>query len=122
MPTGPALIAEKSGCPPNIPITGVITSFVMESTIAVNAAPIITPTARSTTFPRRMNSLNPAISCSFRGPKYTRLRIRCTMDDYGESDGAYHGAMPVLPGGIAHRPQDLGSHTSQGSGASSNHG
>src|SRR3712207_1966644 len=51
--------SEKSGMPPNIPISGVMMSFTSAWTTPVNAAPITMPTARSTTLPRRMNFLNP---------------------------------------------------------------
>src|SRR3989344_2968088 len=42
-------------------INGVIMSFTKELTTAVKAAPIMTPTARSTTLPRSIKSLNPLI-------------------------------------------------------------
>src|SRR5580698_9455415 len=38
---------------------GVITSAVSDAVMAPNAAPMITATARSTTFPRRLKSRNP---------------------------------------------------------------
>ncbi len=40
------------------PITGMITSSTRAETILLNAAPMITPTARSMTLPREMNSRN----------------------------------------------------------------
>jgi hypothetical protein len=40
------------------PITGMKTSPTSESMILPNAAPMITPIARSTTLPRRANFLN----------------------------------------------------------------
>ncbi len=40
------------------PITGMKMSWTAELTIAPKAAPMITPTARSTTFPRSANFLN----------------------------------------------------------------
>ena len=40
------------------PTTGMIRSLTSESTILAKAAPMITPTARSTTFPLDANSLN----------------------------------------------------------------
>ena len=40
------------------------TSFVNEVTTAPNDAPITTPTARSSTLPRRMNSRNPLSICT----------------------------------------------------------
>ena len=39
-------------------MAGLMRSFVSEVTIAVNAAPMMTPTAISITLPRLMNSLN----------------------------------------------------------------
>src|SRR5262245_17431177 len=56
--TGPAFQAEKSGVPPSTPMRGVIRSLTIEVTMPPNAAPMITPTARSTTLPRMMNVLN----------------------------------------------------------------
>ena len=44
------------------PISGEIMSSVREVTMFWNAAPMITPTARSMTFPRRANALNYSIS------------------------------------------------------------
>jgi hypothetical protein len=38
---------------------GIITSSTSDETILPNAAPMITPTAKSTTLPRMANSLNP---------------------------------------------------------------
>src|SRR3990167_7344145 len=55
------LNVEKSGCFMIAAINGVIRSFTKELTTAVKAAPIMTPTARSTTLPRRIKFLNPLI-------------------------------------------------------------
>src|SRR3989338_3361008 len=55
------LNVEKSGCFMIAAINGVIMSFTKELTTAVKAAPIMTPTARSTTLPRSIKSLNPLI-------------------------------------------------------------
>src|SRR5438552_2072186 len=49
---------EKSTWPSRRPIGGMITSSTSDETIFPKAAPIITPTAKSTTFPRMANSLN----------------------------------------------------------------
>src|SRR6266496_345781 len=54
------LSAEKSGNPPKMPISGVISPFTIVSTISLNAAPMTTATARSTTFPRSRNFLKPS--------------------------------------------------------------
>src|SRR5262245_28773105 len=43
---------------------GMIMSSTTEFTMAPNARPMITPTARSTTFPRIMNFLNSSHMCS----------------------------------------------------------
>src|SRR5215469_9120329 len=51
---------EKSGLPTTAEINGVSRSFVRAVTTPPNAAPITTPTAISTTFPRRMNFLKPS--------------------------------------------------------------
>src|ERR1700687_2550463 len=48
---------EKSTCPSILPTGGMITSSTSEDTTLPNAAPIITPTAKSITFPRTTNSL-----------------------------------------------------------------
>ena len=55
-PTVSTLALRES--PENRPITGEIMSFTNESTIALKAPPMITPTARSITLPRAMNFLN----------------------------------------------------------------
>src|SRR5690606_34284806 len=56
---GPVRIAEKSGAPPASAMIGVIRFVTMELTTAVNATPMTTATARSTTFPRNRKSLKP---------------------------------------------------------------
>lgn len=48
---------EKSGVPPMAAISGVIISLTSEVTMAPKAAPMTTATAKSTTFPRRINCL-----------------------------------------------------------------
>ena len=53
------MMPEKSGCLAIAAIKGVKRSLTKELTRVVKAAPITTPTARSTTFPRKMNCLNP---------------------------------------------------------------
>ena len=52
---------EKSIPPMARPIGGMITFSTSEVTILPKAAPITTPTARSTTLPRMANSLNSLI-------------------------------------------------------------
>ena len=52
----------KSGSPKIAPISGVIRSATSEVTTAPKAAPMTTATASSTTFPREMKSLKPAIT------------------------------------------------------------
>ncbi len=56
----PLISSTKSlkSMPPKIPRIGEMMSSVSEVTIAPNAPPMITPTARSMTLPRMMNSLN----------------------------------------------------------------
>jgi hypothetical protein len=49
---------EKSTLPSSNPIVGISTSLTSELTILPNAAPMITPTARSITFPFIANSRN----------------------------------------------------------------
>src|ERR1700731_2417701 len=53
-------MAEKSGLPTMAAISGVNRSFVSAVTTPPQAAPITTPPAISTTFPRRMNFLKPS--------------------------------------------------------------
>src|SRR5262245_6179212 len=48
----------KSSPPSTLPITGMMMSLTSESTIFPNAAPMITPTARSMTLPLTANSRN----------------------------------------------------------------
>lgn len=56
----------KSKPPMIIEMTGITTSLTREVTMAVKAAPTTMPTARSTTLPRLINSLNSfKIGCSF---------------------------------------------------------
>src|SRR5262249_21177991 len=61
LPLMAKLTAEKSGTPPKIPMMGVTMSLTSACTTPVNATPITTATARSTTLPRRMNLRNPLI-------------------------------------------------------------
>src|SRR5580704_6108829 len=49
---------EKSTLPITTPMGGIRTSVTSEVTILPNAAPITMPIAKSSTFPRMMNSLN----------------------------------------------------------------
>src|SRR5450830_1360856 len=49
---------EKSTFPIRRPIGGIRMSLVNDATILPNAAPMMTPTARSSTLPLLMNSLN----------------------------------------------------------------
>src|SRR5215471_8280979 len=49
---------EKSAPPSARPMGGISTSLTSELTILVKAAPMITPTAKSTTLPRTANFLN----------------------------------------------------------------
>src|SRR2546421_2203549 len=53
------LMAEKSGLPTIAAIRGVSRSLVKAVTTVAKAAPMTTPTAISTTLPRRMNCLKP---------------------------------------------------------------
>src|ERR1700719_579310 len=55
------LIDEKSGCLTTAAIKGVSRPLTIEFTTLPKAAPITTPTARSTTLPRSKNCLNPFI-------------------------------------------------------------
>lgn len=65
--------------PPTSPISGVRKELVNEPTNAVNAAPMTTATASSTTLPRSRKSLNPFMPYSF--PE--RPSVRIPMARYG---------------------------------------
>ncbi|MNC90501.1 hypothetical protein D3C83_66070 [compost metagenome] len=66
---------EKSTLPSRSPIGGMMTSLTSESTILPNAAPMMMPTAISTTLPRIANSLNSlSMMDSFEGRDLRRLR------------------------------------------------
>src|SRR5215468_8086712 len=53
-------VAKSPVLPTTVPISGVRKSLVRAPTTEANAAPITTPTAISTTFPRRINFLKPS--------------------------------------------------------------
>src|SRR5579862_1106728 len=53
-------VAKSPVLPTRAPINGVSRSLVKAPTTVANAAPITTPTAMSTTLPRRMNFLKPS--------------------------------------------------------------
>jgi hypothetical protein len=57
------LRAEKSGNFAMAPMSGVSMSFTIADTSPAKAAPITIPTAKSTTFPRKRNCLNPLTAC-----------------------------------------------------------
>src|SRR5580704_2219667 len=69
------LRAEKSGNFAMAPMSGVSMSFTMADTNPAKAAPITIPTAKSTTFPRKRNCLNPLIACL----RYRRILGRGTV-------------------------------------------
>ena len=68
--------------PTAMPMSGVIKPSTIPVTMAVNAPPITTPTARSSTFPRMMNSLNSLITAFSFTPSATR-RPRPKRDGAG---------------------------------------
>jgi hypothetical protein len=61
----PKLTALKSTPPTTRPMSGLTRSSTIEVTMAVKAAPMMIPTARSMTLPRAMNSLNSLIIPDF---------------------------------------------------------
>src|SRR5437764_1285082 len=89
---------EKSRPPTMRPTTGMMRSLTSESTILPNAAPMITPTARSTTLPLTANSRN---SCSsfFMGPPPRCTEARSMRERTGrvESGGNDPLQSPVDP-------------------------
>src|SRR3954463_14936033 len=56
----PGIVLQLVWPPTAAPMSGVRKSLTSELTTAVNAAPMTTPIARSTTLPRRMNFLKPS--------------------------------------------------------------
>ena len=85
----------KSIPPISSPITGVKMSFTRLDTIEVNAAPMMMPTARSTTLPRMMKALNSAhptgrmdgcdrkISCAMA----SSIDVATSIADFGSRSG-----------------------------------
>ena len=53
--------SEKSGLPMTAAMRGLMMPSTRASTMFLKAAPMMTPTARSTTLPREMKSLKPLI-------------------------------------------------------------
>src|SRR5947199_6773281 len=84
---------EKSRPPTMRPTTGMIRSLTSESTILPNAAPMITPTARSTTLPLIANSRNSLMN---------DMWPPCVRRDGRGSDGCFAG----LAGANAYNPLD----------------
>src|ERR1039458_1991327 len=72
--------AENSGLPAMAAINGVSRSFTIEVTTVPNAAPITTPTARSTTLPRRMNCLKPLSTGSLQRCGAETIYAKSRMD------------------------------------------
>src|ERR1051326_4284268 len=83
-------------------------SLTSDVTILPKAAPMITPTARSITFPRAINFLNSPNMCS------SLHQVGTMVGGYGESFAIDHGNEPLLPGGAAYRSQDRSSDPAQG--------
>src|SRR2546430_14769092 len=79
LPLTSRAIAEKSGFPAIAAMSGVRRSLTSAVTTAPNAAPMTTATARSTTLPRRMNSLKPLNILRFPS---TRVSGRAYGDGY----------------------------------------
>src|SRR6266571_6380911 len=79
---------EKSRPPTMRPTTGMMRSLTSESTILPNAAPMITPTARSTTLPLTANSRNSLMNDML--PPYLRRDGCC-------SDGCFAGLAGADP-------------------------
>ena len=77
--------SEKSGLPKMAAISGVKMLVTSEVTTAVNAAPMTTATARSTTLPRRMNSLNSVTMPFFSVGHARTLPCRCATDESGRT-------------------------------------
>ena len=67
-------LSEKSTPPSSMPSGGIMTSFTSDVVILPNAAPMMTPTAMSTTLPRIAKSLN-----SLSMPTAILLRAECAQ-------------------------------------------
>ena len=80
---------ERSIFPINNPIRGLIKSLTKEFTIAVKAAPIINPTAKSIMLPREINSLNSLTMVDPLSKKYLLIK------NYIESRNGNARKMPI---------------------------
>src|SRR5882724_7427209 len=80
----------KSTPPRSRPIGGITTSFTSEVTMPPNAAPMITPIARSTTLPRMMNVLN---SLSMGLPSYAGSWRNSRVGGCAGDEIAHRGAL-----------------------------
>src|SRR5258708_16610723 len=90
-------MAEKSGLPTIAAISGVNRSFVSAVITPPKAAPITTPTAISTTFPRRMNFLKPSsIGWTSSVKTAANLVLRTGKVKARRSDAHGHHDVPVL--------------------------
>src|SRR6185369_14621562 len=79
------LIDEKSGLPTMAAMSGVSRSLVKAVTTDPKAAPMTTPTAKSTTLPRRMNCLKP-LSMGMEPPKHKAANLR-RREGLGQAEG-----------------------------------
>src|SRR4029077_9903908 len=98
-------------------MTGIMISLTSEATIAPNAAPMMTPTARSTTLPRIANFLNSssmirpsvAIGLLRRHPKRTAIKtskVTGLVDQSGVHHGFAHGDLCLFARRHHRQPQD----------------
>src|SRR3982751_1855864 len=90
---------EKSRPPKMRPTTGMTRALTSESTILPNAAPMITPTARSTTFPLSANSRNSLANDIGR-------RSFCLLSCRACAAGRLDSGLSALPGSDAHHLLD----------------
>jgi hypothetical protein len=95
---GPGADRREVGGPPTRAIRGVMRLVTTESTTAPKATPITTATASSTTFPRRMKSLNPLSTVAPPSSKPNLLPTPLPALDRAK-DGAFFAAsmMPIYP-------------------------
>src|SRR6266567_6738987 len=94
-------MAEKSGLPTIAAISGVNRSLVSAVITPPKAAPITTPTAISTTFPRRMNFLKPSsigwTSSGEDGGQFSTADWKGQVQQGSEGSDAHgHHDIPVL--------------------------
>src|SRR6187399_3064069 len=86
---------------------GMIRSATSELTIAPNAAPMITPTARSTTLPRIANFLNSSSIVTLRSEKFRASLAGNLIHDKVDPLAAINGQATGIHGDLGPRPESI---------------